>query len=311
MKRTKKEISNFIDAYMNSKDKEIYTKLVNGLKNKHGEWLFDIETLSHKIQQFNKQYNQDGTFIYEEELKKIKNSKYPKDVIEKLKEELQKIFFSKPEEKEKDKKNKKSSEYDEKLKKIKPYLKLSELILQWAHSDFESKDLELIGDELSSLPLDIQKLIVDLGHFRYFTHPSMEIIKYALETNNVRLNNLEPSQRTKEIDIIAAKTGNIYDIKEVKNLSKEARLAFIENNPERIITKINIRNWATRDLTIYDLTKEELKAYEHAMEVYKGKQEQKQIDLVRKDYRNIEKIENPSSIVRNYAVQTFRRQWER
>ena len=47
------------------------------------------------------------------------------------------------------------------------------------------------------------------------------------------------------------------------------------------------------------------------MEVRSKKEEEKQIELVKKDPREIYKIENPSTLVRNYAINAFRRKWER
>ncbi len=77
--------------------------------------------------------------------------------------------------------------------------------------------------------------------------------------------------RNKNIDLIAAKLGAIANIKEIKDLSKEAKLAFIENNPNEIITEINAKNFNTKELTIYDLNKEELEAYNKGLQVQKEK----------------------------------------
>ena len=188
---------------------------------------------------------------------------------------------------------------------------VDEHIFEWAYSDFENKDLEAIGNQIASAPIEIQKLIVDFGGFRYFTKTSDEIVEYALKTKKTSLNWLKLKQKNKNIDLIAAKLGLIYDIKEIKDLSKEAKLAFIENNPERIITKITAENFNTKELTIYDLNKEELNAYNKGMEVRSKKEEEKQIELVKKDPREIYKIENPSTLVKNYAISAFRRKWER
>lgn len=95
----------------------------------------------------------------------------------------------------------------------------------------------------------------------------------------------------------------------VKVYEKEEKK--IENNPEKIITKITAENFNTKELTIYDLNKEELNAYNKGMEVRSKKEEEKQIELVKKDPREIYKIENPSTLVRNYAINAFRRKWER
>ncbi len=95
----------------------------------------------------------------------------------------------------------------------------------------------------------------------------------------------------------------------VKVYEKEEKK--IENNPERIITKITAENFNTKELTIYDLNKKELEAYNKGMEVRSKKEEEKQIELVKKDPREIYKIENPSTLVRNYAINAFRRKWER
>lgn len=95
----------------------------------------------------------------------------------------------------------------------------------------------------------------------------------------------------------------------VKVYEKEEKK--IENNPERIITKITAENFNTKELTIYDLNKEELNAYNKEMEVRSKKEEEKQIELVKKDPREIYKIKNPSTLVKNYAINAFRRKWER
>ena len=95
----------------------------------------------------------------------------------------------------------------------------------------------------------------------------------------------------------------------VKVYEKEEKK--IENNPEKIITKITAENFNTKELTIYDLNKEELNTYNKGMEVRSKKEEEKQIELVKKDPREIYKIKNPSTLVKNYAINAFRRKWER
>ena len=86
-------------------------------------------------------------------------------------------------------------------------------------------------------------------------------------------------------------------------------MVFIENNPDKIITEITTENFNTKDLTIYDLNKKELEAYKKGLEEQKKKQEQEQIKLVEKDPRKIYEIKNPSTLVKNYAINTFIRQW--
>lgn len=54
-----------------------------------------------------------------------------------------------------------------------------------------------------------------------------------------------------------------------------------------------------------------IEEFKHAFLVKVYEKEEKQIELVKKDPREIYKIENPSTLVRNYAINAFRRKWER
>ena len=266
------------------------------------------------IQALNKESNKDGSYAFNKIVEKVKAKKYPKDVEEKIIEEFKHAFLAEFYEEKKSlqakEEEEKLNEHRKKIEKIKPYLDGIEHILDWAYSDFTKEELETIGNTIASIPTDIQKELVEIVDFRYFTNPSNEVVTYALEKGLVSLNWLTPKQRSKEIDMIAAKTGRIYDIKELK-LSKEVILTFIENNPEKIVTNIDAKNWNTKNLTIYDLNKKELESYKKGLENLKKKQEEEQIELVKKDYRNIETIANPSQIIRNYAIASFRRKWER
>lgn len=274
---------------------------------------YTIGSIISDIQYLNKDYKKDGTYALEKVTEKVKARKYPKDVENQIIEEFKHAFlteFYKKEEEGKEKEKDKQRNKDlEQKQQIIQYV--DEHIFEWTYSDFENKDLEVIGNQIASAPIEIQKLIVDFGEFRYFTKTSDEIVEYALKTKKTSLDWLKPEQRNKNIDLIAAKLGLIYNIKEIKDLSKEAKLAFIENNPEKIITKITAENFNTKRLTIYDLNKEELNAYNKGMEVRSKKEEEKQIELVKKDPREIYKIENPSTLVKNYAISAFRRKWER
>ena len=272
---------------------------------------YTIDSIIRDIQYLNKDYKKDGIYALEKVTEKVKARKYPKDVENQIIEEFKHAFLTelyKKERKEK-KEDKQIDKYLEQKQQIIQYV--DEHMFEWAYSDFENKDLEAIGNQIASAPIEIQKLIVDFGKFRYFTKTSDEIVEYTLKTQETPLNWLKPEQRNKNIDLIAAKLGLIYNIKEIKDLSKEAKLAFIENNPEKIITKITAENFNTKELTIYDLNKEELNAYNKGMEVRSKKEEEKQIELVKKDPREIYKIKNPSTLVKNYAINAFRRKWER
>lgn len=269
---------------------------------------YTIDSIISNIQYLNKDYKKDGTYALEKVTEKVKARKYPKDVENQIIKEFKHAFLTEFYKKEKGE-DKQRNKHLEQKQQIIQYV--DEHIFEWAYSDFENKDLEAIGNQIASAPIEIQKLIVDFGEFRYFTKTSDEIVEYALKTKKTSLDWLKPEQRNKNIDLIAAKLGLIYDIKGIKDLSKEAKLAFIENNPERIITKITAENFNTKELTIYDLNKEELNAYNKGMEVRSKKEEEKQIELVKKDPREIYKIENPSTLVKNYAISAFRRKWER
>ena len=274
---------------------------------------YTVDSIISDIQYLNKDYEKDGTYALEKVTEKVKARKYPKDVenqiIEEFKHAFLTEFYKKEEEKKEMKEDKQRNKHLKQKQQIIQYV--DEHIFEWAYSDFEDKDLEAIGNQIASAPIEIQKLIVDFGEFRYFTKPSDEIVEYALKTKEASLNWLKPEQRNKNIDLFAAKLGLIYDIKGIKGLSKEAKLAFIENNPERIITKITAENFNTKELTIYDLNKEELNAYNKGMEVRSKKEEEKQIKLVKKDPREIYKIKNPSDKIRQLAINEFRRKWER
>ena len=287
-------------------------KIEKALKNLEGDNnLFEIITI--QVRNINKEYNKDGSYPFNKLVEKVKAKKYPKDVEEKLIKEFQHAFLVEFYEKDKEEKEKetqnKNNEYQRKIKLIKKYV--DEDVFKNTYSDWDDNGLDMINAQITSAPIKIQKLFVDLVDFRYFKNPSEEIIIYALETKKISLNWLEPEQRNKNIDLIAAQTGRIYGIKEIKNISKEAKLAFIENNPDKIITEITTENFNTKDLTIYDLNKKELEAYKKGLEGQKKRQEQEQIKLVEKDPRKIYEIKNPSTLVRNYAILSFRKKWER
>ncbi len=287
-------------------------KVENALKNIEGNNnLFEIITIT--IRNLNKEYNKDGSYPFNKLVEKVKAKKYPKDIEEKLIKEFQHAFlvefYEKDKEEEKKEIQNQNNEYQRKIKLIKKYV--DEDVFRNTYSDWDDDGLDMINAQITSAPIKIQKLFVDLADFRYFKNPSEEIIIYALETKKISLNWLKPEQRSKKIDLIAAQAGQIYKIKETKNLSKEAKLAFIENNPDKIITEITTENFNTKDLTIYDLNKKELEAYKKGLEGQKKKQEQEQIKLVEKDPRKIYEIKNPSSLVKNYAINTFIRQWEK
>ena len=285
-------------------------KVENALKNIEGNNnLFEIITIT--IRNLNKEYNKDGSYPFNKLVEKVKAKKYPKDIEEKLIKEFQHAFlvefYEKDKEEEKKEIQNQNNEYQRKIKLIKKYV--DEDVFRNTYSDWDDDGLDMINAQITSAPIKIQKLFVDLADFRYFKNPSEEIIIYALETKNISLNWLKPEQRSKKIDLIAAQAGQIYKIKETKNLSKEAKLAFIENNPDKIITEITTENFNTKDLTIYDLNKKELEAYKKGLEGQKKKQEQEQMKLVEKDPRKIYEIKNPSDLVKNYAINTFIRQW--
>ena len=46
-------------------------------------------------------------------------------------------------------------------------------------------------------------------------------------------------------------------------------------------------------------------------EIKDKNKEQEQIELVKKDPREIYNIKNPSQLVKNYAINAFRKQWEK
>ena len=270
---------------------------------------YTIDSIISDIQYLNKDYEKDGTYALEKVTEKVKARKYPKDVenqiIEEFKHAFLTEFYKKEEEKKKKKEDKQRNKHLEQKQQIIQYV--DEHIFEWAYSDFEDKDLEAIGNQIASAPIEIQKLIVDFGEFRYFTKTSDEIVEYALKTQETSLDWLKPEQRNKNIDLIAAKLGLIHDIKGIKGLSKEAKLAFIENNPEKIITKITAENFNTKELTIYDLNKEELNAYNKGMEVRNKKEEEKQIELVKKDPTKVLRLTPISNIVLNQAEASFKK----
>lgn len=290
-----------------------YREKVNEILERFEKDNITLDYTIKNIQALNKEDNKDGSYAFNKIVEKVKAKKFPKDVENQIIEEFKHAFlteFYKKEEKKKEKKeDKQENKRLEQKQQIIQYV--DKHIFEWAYSDFENEDLEAIGNQIASAPIEIQKLIIDFDQFRYFTKTSDEIVEYALKTKNTPLDWLKPEQRNKNINLIAAKLGLIYDIKGIKGLSKEAKLAFIENNPEKIITKITAENFNTKELTIYDLNKEELNAYNKGMEARNKKEEEKQIELVKKDPRAIYKIKNPSTLVKNYAINAFNRQWGR
>ena len=290
-----------------------YRKKVDEILERFEKDNITLDYTIKNIQALNKEDNKDGSYAFNKIVEKVKARKYPKDIenqiIEEFKHAFLTEFYKKEEEKKEKQEDRQRNKHLEQKQQITQYV--DEHIFEWAYSDFENKDLEAIGNQIASAPIEIQKLIVDFGQFRYFTKTSDEIVEYALKTQKTPLDWLKPEQRNKNIDLIAAKLGLIYDIKGINGLSKEAKLAFIENNPEKIITKITAENFNTKELTIYDLNKEELNAYNKGIEARNKKEKEKQIELVKKDPRAIYKIKNPSKAIRNYAIEAFTKQWER
>ncbi len=290
-----------------------YRKKVDEILERFEKDNITLDYTIKNIQALNKEDNKDGSYAFNKIVEKVKARKYPKDIenqiIEEFKHAFLTEFYKKEEEKKEKQEDRQRNKHLEQKQQITQYV--DEHIFEWAYSDFENKDLEAIGNQIASAPIEIQKLIVDFGQFRYFTKTSDEIVEYALKTQKIPLDWLKPEQRNKNIDLIAAKLGLIYDIKGINGLSKEAKLAFIENNPEKIITKITAENFNTKELTIYDLNKEELNAHNKGIEARNKKEKEKQIELVKKDPRAIYKIKNPSKAIRNYAIEAFTKQWER
>ena len=287
--------------------KENYIHQINRLKKSNGEWMYNQEIIGKKVKELNKEYDQDGTLVYNEYLRELKSKKYPKDVTEKIANELKKMFLVDFYEKEEEKaENNNVSERFKIIQNALEQLSLPEDLFFNSIVDYEDNEIKNFSKKLSTLPIETQKLIVDIGEFAWLNlgNPNKEIVKYALSLGQTSLEYLSKNQRTKDVEMVAAQYGQILKGETIKKLSPKTREIFIKNHPEEIISEINKDNWDTKKLTIYDLNKKELKIYKKALE-------QKQIELVKKDPTIIRNLENPSSLVRNYAVLSFRKKWER
>ena len=278
--------------------KESYQSKIKELLSKTN---LNEETITKKVRELNSQYNQNGYLFYNKRLEELKKHNYPTEIFEKIKTKFQQMYLSEFYENE----NNTPKETTSQTNNIKDLLsETTKNILYYSISDFDEKELNEIDKEISSYPFETQKELVKNNLFNYFKKPSKELIIYAIKNNYISLNTLSKNQRTEEIDILAATNGSIYNIKSFKDLSTKAKLAYIKNNPQKIITQVDETNWNTLDLTIYDLNKKELEIYKNALEEY-------QINLVKENPNNIKDIKNPSTIVKNYAVSVFRQKYER
>lgn len=278
--------------------KESYQSKIKELLSKTN---LNEETITKKVRELNSQYNQNGYLFYNKRLEELKKHNYPTEIFEKIKTKFQQMYLSEFYENE----NNTPKETTSQTNNIKDLLsETTKNILYYSISDFDEKELNEIDKEISSYPFETQKELVKNNLFNYFKKPSKELIIYAIKNNYISLNTLSKNQRTEEIDILAATNGSIYNIKSFKDLSTKARLAYIKNNPQKIITQVDETNWNTLDLTIYDLNKKELEIYKNALEEY-------QINLVKENPNNIKDIKNPSTLVKNYAVSVFRQKYER
>lgn len=278
--------------------KESYQSKIKELLSKTN---LNEETITKKVRELNSQYNQNGYLFYNKRLEELKKHNYPTEIFEKIKTKFQQMYLSEFYENG----NNTPKETTSQANNIKDLLsETTKNILYYSISDFDEKELNEIDKEISSYPFETQKELVKNNLFNYFKKPSKELIIYAIKNNYISLNTLSKNQRTEEIDILAATNGSIYNIKSFKDLSTKARLAYIKNNPQKIITQVDETNWNTLDLTIYDLNKKELEIYKNALEEY-------QINLVKENPNNIKDIKNPSTLVKNYAVSVFRQKYER
>jgi len=95
-----------------------------------------------------------------------------------------------------------------------------------------------------------------------------------------------------DLQIFSIEKNILTQMKSIKNITPKAKLAFICQHPELINPKIE------------KLNSKELKAYKEAIEKYN-------INLVKQDYKNIEKIKNPSKTVKDIAIKEFMKKQER
>ncbi len=296
------------DVIIKTFKRQNYLTELKKLQSQNEEWFYSTDVVTKRIRELNKEYDQDGTLAYEKMLKILKKRKYPKDVFEKIAEKLKTeivVEFYKDEiiKKEKEEKIPTKNKHS-KVKEALISLNIDEHL--FSHLISEIDNFPEISKKLTSLSIEVQKYIVDIAGFTWFEYgnPNVEILKYALSLGQITLETINKNKRTNEIEMIAAKTGNFSDKNTFKNFSSNLRKIFIQNNPERIISEINEKNWDTKSITRYDLTDEEFKIYEKAIE-------EKQIELIKRDPTLIKNMKNPSQLVRNYAVNAFMRKYSR
>ncbi len=131
---------------------------------------------------------------------------------------------------------------------------------------------------------------------QYTKEPSKKLLKIALlhcdKKNEKAKDVFKDITLPEDLQIFGIQNDKFENINDIKDITPNARLLFIYMHPELI------------DLKIEELNDKELKIYNKRMEEYN-------INLVKKDYKNIEKISNPSTTVRNIAISEFRKKWER
>ncbi len=86
------------------------------------------------------------------------------------------------------------------------------------------------------------------------------------------------------------------DMDDIKGITQKAKSSFIYMHPELVGTPNNP--------SVKDLNNIQQKIYSQRIEEHN-------IKLVKQDYKNIEKISNPSKIVRDIAINEFKKKWER
>ena len=135
---------------------------------------------------------------------------------------------------------------------------------------------------------------------REIKEPSEKLLKIALlhcnkKDNEARVvfENIVLPEKLQKLGI----ENNIFvDMNDIKGITEEAKSFFIYMHPELVDTPNNP--------SVKDLNDIQQKIYNKRIEDYN-------IKLVRQDYKNIEKIPNPSDEVRKFAISEFRKKWGR
>ena len=297
----------FINKWIRASDKENYKICINELKGNDGKWTisYSYNGLIEQLKSIMEQTKQDGQDIYEQFAYELNETNYPTEIKEKLLAEIKNDLFSKPSENKKEHKNEKKVKEIEEIEKALVSLELPSYL--FANGLYDYGNQKEIKKKLSSLPFNMQKKIIkNYGDtLEFFDNPSKELCLYTIKNYGASIWSIPEEYRNNDLDIQLAIIEKTSDFSKKIKLLPQARITFIKKYPTKIITEITKENYNQTDtLTIYDLSKEELKIYQQSLEEYF-------VNKVKNDPTAIKEIKNPSQLVRETALQAFKEQYIR